>query len=180
MRLPRRHFKWECVFFPLHPGEGECVSASAPCVYAFYRTVSILCQVLHPSPPSTSPFGLPLHLFTSSASLVLLPSSLSLYSVTARSLNFHDCCLFLARSPSLPLSLTASLFPHSFPLSNFLSSLLFCFLYSPSSYLSILLSPSPNFSSSSFSSPLNFPSAPLLSYVYPAVSAAGGEHNEEV
>lgn len=140
MRLLCSHFKCVCVFSCLR--EGECVSCSAHasasvCVRVISAPPSLSSvRCCNPPPPvwaSYSPPQLP------SFSSQLAPFSL----VTASALNFHDCCLFLARSSSLLLhSLPPSLFPHSFS----------CH-FSPSS-LSLLLSsssPKPHFPSFSFS-----------------------------
>lgn len=115
MRLPCRHFKCECGFF-LCPGEGECVSGSTPASTAMsvcVQYVWILPLHLQPLSSVTPP-----PLWTSSSPLQLLSfsSQLAPFSlVTARALNFHDCCLFLAHSSSLLLSSHVSLLPSSFP-----------------------------------------------------------------
>lgn len=118
MRLPCRHFKCECGFF-LCPGERESVSVALHlplqpclCVYSmceFCPFISILCQVLPPSPPPLWTSSSPLQLLSFSSQLA--PFSL----VTLRALNFHNCCLFLAHSSSpIPTCFTPSiLLPYS-------------------------------------------------------------------
>lgn len=111
MRSLCRHFKWDvCFFFAL---ERESVSPALDlpaCVYVRFLPIHLHpMPVLYPPPPlwtSFSPPQLP------SFSSQLAPFSL----VTARALNFHDCCLILARSSSLLLPLPSSFLPSSFPI----------------------------------------------------------------
>lgn len=146
-----------CFFFAL---ERESVSPALDlpaCVYERFLPIHLHpMPVLYPPPPlwtSFSPPQLP------SFSSQLAPFSL----VTARALNFHDCCLFLARSSFLLLPLPSSFLPSSFPIPSLVTWCL-----SPSLLLSHFSSLPVSLISLHFHSRSSLPSFPSF-FLHPAL-----------
>lgn len=118
MRLPCRHFKCECGFFSL-PWRGRVCLWLHTCLYC-HVCVCTVCVNSAPSSPSSVRCCPPPPLWTSSSPLQLLSfsSQFAPFSlVTARALNFHDCCLFQATlffsSPFLTCFTPPILLPYS-------------------------------------------------------------------
>lgn len=138
-----------------------CVRPSVcVCMISAHPYPSFACVVYPPPPLWTSLFFLNLLCFSSQ----LAPFSL----VTARALNFHGRCLFLARSSSPPFLILSIILPYS----------LSCHSAAFPSSTPSRFSPKPNFPL------LFFPPPPPTATPLPCLPSSGccwrREHNEEV